>query len=71
MTDSLPLPPPQEVVRCAACDRDLEVARVNVGYMGDVFKVDMLQCPGCGQVFVPEELALGKMVEVEKQLEDK
>jgi uncharacterized protein with PIN domain len=63
--------PPEEPVRCDKCDRRLEVAKVNVGYMGDMFKVDMLKCPQCGQVYVPEDLALGKMVEVEKQLEDK
>jgi hypothetical protein len=29
------------------------------------------RCPRCGLVFIPEELALGKMAEVEKLLEDK
>ena len=28
-------------------------------------------CPSCGMVLVPEELATGKMLEVEKILEDK
>jgi hypothetical protein len=31
----------------------------------------MPHCPNCNQVLVPEELALGKMAEVEKILEDK
>ena len=61
----------QPPVRCALCDRDLETRSVTVGYLGSAFQVDLLQCPVCGQVFVPEDLALGKMVEVEKQLEDK
>jgi hypothetical protein len=58
-------------VRCASCDRDFETASVTIGYLGSAFQVDLLQCPICRQVFIPEELALGKMVDVEKQLEDK
>jgi hypothetical protein len=42
-----------------------------VAYLGNAYPVDLLRCPQCGLVFVPEELALGKMVEVEKALEDK
>jgi len=30
-----------------------------------------LKCPGCNMVFIDEELATGKMLEVEKELEDK
>jgi hypothetical protein len=63
--------PDQEPVRCALCDRDLETASVTISYLGSSFQVDLLQCPGCGQVHIPEDLALGKMVEVEQQLEDK
>ena len=58
-------------VMCAQCQRPLEPATVNVAYLGNAFPVELLKCPGCGQVFIPEDLALGKMVEVEKQLEDK
>lgn len=39
--------------------------------MDGSFPVDLPVCPSCGQVFVPEELALGKMAAVEKALEDK
>lgn len=58
-------------VRCARCDRDFELASVTIGYLGSAFQVDLLHCPVCHQVFIPEDLALGKMVDVEKQLEDK
>lgn len=58
-------------IRCARCDRELEVASVTVGYLGSSFQVDLPRCPGCGLVHVSEELALGKMAEVEQQLEDK
>jgi hypothetical protein len=49
----------------------LQPGRVTVEYMGSAFPVDLPRCPKCGQVFVPEELATGKMLEVEKALEDK
>jgi hypothetical protein len=42
-----------------------------VAYLGNAFPVDLLKCSKCGLVLIPEDLALGKMVEVEKQLEDK
>jgi hypothetical protein len=44
---------------------------VTVEYLGSAYPVDLLKCPQCGLVMVPEELALGKMAEVEKTLEDK
>ena len=47
------------------------MGKVNISYLGNVFPVDLLRCPRCGLVFVPEELALGKMADVEKLLEDK
>ena len=33
--------------------------------------VELPVCPGCGFVYVPEELAMGKVLSVEKALEDK
>jgi len=56
---------------CANCNIPLETAKVDVGYLGNAFPVDLWKCPRCGLVFVPEDLALGKMADVEKQLEDK
>jgi hypothetical protein len=56
---------------CAACGIPLEMAKVEVGYMGSKYPVNLPRCPRCGLVFVPEQLALGKMAEVEKLLEDK
>lgn len=58
-------------VRCGRCERDLETASVTISYLGSAFQVDLLRCPICRQVFVPEDLAMGKMADVEKQLEDK
>jgi hypothetical protein len=56
---------------CTNCGVELEVGKVNIAYLGSSFPVDLLKCPNCGLVLVPEELALGKMAEVEKALEDK
>ena len=56
---------------CANCNLPLELGKVDISYMGNSFPVDLLRCPKCGMVLIPEELALGKMVEVEKALEDK
>ncbi len=56
---------------CANCGVPLELGKVDIGYLGSSFPVDLLKCPKCGLVLIPEELALGKMAEVEKALEDK
>jgi hypothetical protein len=49
----------------------LESGKVTVEYLGNAYPVDLFKCPQCGLVMVPEELALGRMAEVEKTLEDK
>ncbi|AFM24505.1 DVU_1557 family redox protein [Desulfomonile tiedjei] len=64
---------PQEAAEwiCARCSIPLEMAKVEVAYRGSKYPVNLPKCPRCGLVFVPEQLALGKMAEVEKLLEDK
>jgi len=57
--------------RCASCGCSLELRKTDITYLGSVFSVDLPVCPSCGMAFVPEELATGKMLEVEKILEDK
>ncbi len=56
---------------CGHCHVPLSIKPVQVEYLGSAFPVDLPVCPACGQVFIPESLALGKMAEVEKSLEDK
>lgn len=56
---------------CADCGEALVPGKVDISYLGNSFPVDLLKCPKCGLVLIPEELALGKMAEVEKALEDK
>ncbi len=61
----------ENLLICLQCDLPLEMGKVNVAYLRSMFPVDLPRCPKCGQAFISEELALGKMAEVEKILEDK
>jgi len=56
---------------CDTCDQPLVLCQVGVEYLGNRFSIELPKCASCGFVLVPEDLALGKMVEVEKILEDK
>jgi hypothetical protein len=66
-----PCPPPQAPILCARHQVELEPAKVELSYLGHTFPVDMLCCPVCGQAFISEELARGRMLEVEQTLEEK
>ncbi|MFK5952159.1 MAG: DNA-binding protein [Desulfobacterium sp.] len=57
--------------KCLACDALLKLDKVRIDYMNGSFTVMLPCCPQCGMALVPEEIALGKMLEVEKLLEDK
>ena len=56
---------------CYACQIPLETARVDFSYMGLEFHTELPKCPKCGQVFIDEDMARGRMAEVETELEDK
>jgi ribosomal protein S27AE len=56
---------------CGRCGRPLRPVSVNVEYMGSSFLVELPGCPDCGTTLIDAELAQGKMLEVEKLLEDK
>ncbi len=56
---------------CVKCNLPLVSGQVMAAYLDSAYPVELLKCPQCGLVLIPEELALGKMVEVEKTLEDK
>ena len=57
--------------RCAACNEELQPQKVAVSYLHSVFHVELMACKKCGFVLVPEDLAMGRMLEVEQLLEDK
>lgn len=61
----------ENVFECLKCGILLEPGKVSVSYLGSSFKVDLLKCTKCGIVLITEDLALGKMLEVEQVLEDK
>ncbi|WP_319777272.1 DVU_1557 family redox protein [Maridesulfovibrio sp.] len=56
---------------CASCGKALKPSPVELEYLDSRFNVELPTCPDCGFVLIPEELALGKMAEVERMLEDK
>ena len=56
---------------CGFCQEKLQPGLVELQYVGSVFKVELPVCPKCSKVLIPEELALGRMLEVEQLLEDK
>ncbi|MCP1109638.1 putative C2H2 Zn-finger protein [Lachnospiraceae bacterium PF1-21] len=58
-------------LRCAKCDLPLETRSVTLSYMDSAFPVGLPACPKCGMVYIPEELARGRMLHVEQSLEDK
>lgn len=57
--------------KCGRCGAELVPGKVKLAYLGGNFEVELLKCPSCGMVLVTEDLAMGKMLEVEKSLEDK
>lgn len=57
--------------KCHNCDIFLAIGTATLMYMGNKIKARLPVCPQCGFVFISEELALGKMAEVEQILEDK
>ena len=65
---NLPLEPK---LTCERCRIPLSLGKVTVSYLGSEFPVELLKCASCGTVFVPEELATGKMLQVEQALGDK
>jgi 4-hydroxy-3-methylbut-2-en-1-yl diphosphate synthase IspG/GcpE len=60
-----------ESITCTRCEELLVPKKTVFNYMGRSFTHDVPCCPKCGRVFITQELAEGKMAEVEEQLEDK
>ena len=62
---------PLTVWKCGKCNAELSKGTITVTYLGNEIRVEELKCAQCGLVLITEELALGKMFEVEQSLEDK
>ena len=56
---------------CVKCNIPLTSCSVDFEYWGVTLPYSIPKCPVCGLVFVSEELATVRMVEVEQNLEDK
>jgi uncharacterized protein with PIN domain len=56
---------------CDRCKAELELIEVTFSYLERSFQHKTPRCPQCGQVYIPEELAKGKMRAVEEALEEK
>lgn len=56
---------------CARCNVELAPAKTMLTYLNKDFEAELMRCPECHKVFIGESLAMGKMLEVEKSLEDK
>ena len=56
---------------CARCNVTLEKTETKFDYLGHKFTHTIPVCPVCGMVYVSEELAGGRIAEVETMLEDK
>lgn len=56
---------------CAKCNERLVTRSVTLSYMNAALQADLPACPGCGMVYIPEDLAKGRMLHVEQSLEDK
>ncbi len=63
--------PEKKKLICYKCQKELELKKTDFTYLGHNFFTDVPRCPECGLVFISEELAKGRMSEVEMQLEDK
>ena len=62
---------PEGKLTCMKCRCKLHKGKAKFMYLDNGFPVELPVCPQCGFVYVPEELALGKVLSVEKALEDK
>jgi uncharacterized protein with PIN domain len=57
--------------KCARCNLVLTPKKTVFKYLARSFTHEVLCCPSCGRVFIPQALAEGRMAEVERMLEDK
>lgn len=63
---------PEDLVwKCFRCDQQLVADSVLAEYLGNNITTQLPQCPSCHMILVSEDLAIGKIAEVEKLLENK
>ena len=57
--------------KCGVCNEPLVKKKAAFSYLGNNVSHEVNRCPKCGKVFIPMDLAEGRIAEVEQQLEDK
>ncbi|WP_027400409.1 DVU_1557 family redox protein [Anaerovorax odorimutans] len=61
----------KQTLICDKCNVGMEDKEVQFKYLNRSFRHKVKRCPKCGQVYIPEDLAEGRMKEVEGILEEK
>lgn len=61
----------KQTLICDKCNVEMVPMEVEFSYLNRSFRHKVPRCPVCGQVFIPEDLAKGRMSEVETLLEEK
>ena len=56
---------------CRKCGKPLQMKKMLFEDLGNNISYELPACPDCGNIFVPKELAEGKIAETELLLEDK
>ena len=61
----------KQTLICDKCKVEMTEHEAEFSYLNRSFRHKVSRCPKCGQVYIPEKLAAGRMSEVEKLLEEK
>lgn len=61
----------KQILICDRCKVGLKEAEVQFSYLGNTMRHKVPRCPECGQVYIPEDLVLGRMRKIEGDLEEK
>ena len=60
-----------DTIYCSQCGQELKPVKASAVYLKFKFDIEIPGCPVCGRLYVPEELALTKVAELEALLEQK
>ncbi|WP_415930553.1 DVU_1557 family redox protein [Zhenpiania hominis] len=61
----------EQLLICGCCGQKLEVVKAIGHYLDYDFSVELMGCKHCNLVYIPEELANGRISQVESLLESK
>ncbi len=61
----------KQTLICDLCQIEMVEQNAEFTYLNRSFRHKVLRCPECGQVYIPEKLANGRMNDVERMLEEK